>query len=124
MQLRGRQVAIALIAFHNEHDRWPQALSELVPAGLATTEQLLYPKTYDLVDRRDLLKMPDQVEWLYIRPRDGLPGVPLLMAPLPVTSSMGKRLKEPKRIIVKADATVETVGEHEITTIIRRLAGT
>lgn len=122
--LQGRNIAVALRMFHNTHDRWPQTLSELVHSGLLTSNDLLYPKTYDLGDRRDLLKITERIEWIYLRPRDAVPDLPLLIAPLPYTSSMGKRLQEPQRIVVRQDATVEWQKEHEVTNIIRTLAGT
>lgn len=122
--LQGRNIAVALRTFHEMHARWPQTLSELVHSGLITSEDLLYPRTCDLVDRRDLLKITERVEWIYLRPRDIAPDLPLLIAPLPYTSSMGRRLQEPERIVVRRDATVEWRKEHEITNVIRTLAGT
>jgi len=117
----GKQIATAVIAFHREHGKWPSALSDLVREGPLTSRDLLYPRVYELPDRRDILGFTDGIEWIYIPPRDSPAGMPLLIAPLPYTSSMGARLARPRRIIVKADTVPESVEEDEIAKLIQTL---
>ena len=121
--LCGKQIASAALSYHNEHGKWPSALSELTQDGTLTSHDLLYPRIYDLPDRRDILGFTDGIEWIYIPPNDRRSGMPLLIAPIPYTSSMGRRLPRPKRIIVKPNTVAEAIDEDEIAKLIRNLTG-
>jgi hypothetical protein len=117
----GTQIATAIDSYHNQHGKWPSALSELTEAGTLTSHDLLYPGIYDLPDRRDILGFTDGIEWIYISPSDRRTGMPLLIAPLPYTSSMGRRLPRPKRIIVKPDRVAQSIEEDEVAKLIKNL---
>ncbi len=121
LQSRGKQIASAVVMYRNEHGKWPSALSELIQEGVLTSHDLLYPRIYDLPDRRDILGFTDGIEWIYIPPSDDQAGMPLLIAPLPYTSSMGRRLPRPKRIIVMPDTIPEAIEEDDVAKLIRRL---
>lgn len=122
LQLRGKKIAAAVLSFHHEHGRWPASLSELVQDGILASADLLYPHIYELPDRRDILGFSDGIEWIYIRPEDDQLELPLLIAPLPYTRSMGKRLARPKRIIVSRETVADTIEEAEIAKLVRNLA--
>lgn len=121
LQMCGKQIAITIVHYHNEHGKWPSALSELTQAGTLTSHDLLYPRIYDLPDRRDILGFTDGIEWIYIPPNNRRTGMPLLIAPLPYTSSMGRHLPRPKRIIVKPDTVTEAIDEDEVAKLIQNL---
>ena len=121
LRLVGKQLAAAILYFRSQHDRWPSALSELLQDGNLSSHDLLYPRMYDLPDRRDILGFTDGLEWIYIPPNDHRLGLPLLIAPIPYTSSMGRRLKRPKRIIVNLETIPEAIEEDEVTKLIRNL---
>ncbi len=122
LQMRGKQLASAIVSFHIQHNRWPATLSEVLLDGHISSDGLLYPRIYDLPDRRDLLGFTDGLEWIYIPPDNRRVGMPLLIAPLPYTASMGRSLARPRRIIVKSDTVPETVDEEEVAKLIRSLA--
>lgn len=121
LRVRGKQIATAVVSFHSDHGKWPLTLSELVDEGTLISEDLLYPNITELPDRRDFEGLTDGIEWIYIPPSDRLADMPLLIAPLPYTSSMGRRLDRPKRIIVKADTIPESVEEAEIAMFFQKL---
>lgn len=121
LQMCGKQIATAVVYYYNEHGKWPSALSELTQGGTLTSHDLLYPRIYDLPDRRDILGFTDGIEWIYIPPSDRRVGIPLLIAPLPYTSSMGRQLPRPKRIIVKPDTVPEAIEEDEVAKLIQNL---
>jgi hypothetical protein len=121
LQSVGKRLAAAILYFRSQHDRWPATLSELLQDGNLNSHDLLYPRIYDLPDRRDILGFADGLEWIYIPPNEQRVGLPLLIAPIPYTSSMGRRLKRPKRIIVNRETIPEAIEEHEVTKLIRNL---
>jgi len=123
LHLCGREIAIGLRSFYNTNGKWPASLSELLPEGILKEHDLLYPRRYDLPDRRDFSGFTDGIRWIYLRPKDETGRLPLLIAPLPITSSMGGSFPKPKRIIVGFDGAATMVEEDKIADIIQSFVG-
>jgi hypothetical protein len=117
----GKSVSMLIKMYEGNHGKWPTALSDLVAEGICRREDILYPNTQDLPDRRDFYKIPDKVEWIYIPPREDSANLPLLMGPLPIRSSVGKRLKKTKRIVVMRDSAARFVDEDSAAEILRQI---
>lgn len=113
-----KRIATGAQNFYLKHDRWPTNLDELAREENIASSDLLYPDTRDLPDRRDILKFQDNLTWIYLPPKDNQSRTPLVLAPLPFDSSMGKRLPKPKRIVVRLDSPPEELDEDSITAII------
>lgn len=123
LQLKGKGVAHGVVSYQRATGEWPPDLAAVIASGELTEESILYPKIFELPDRRDILKMSDHVEWIYIRPVEGSEDLPLIVAPLPYTKSMSNELDEPRRIVVNADTIPSIIDETEFAAILKRTTG-
>jgi hypothetical protein len=117
----GTQILSALRNYHSKHSEWPDSLDKLLAEQLIEDSALRYPSTYDLQDRRDLIKINQHVEWLYCPPSSLLHNEVVLIAPLPFTHSMGIQLESPHRIVVLLAEGSKIVKEEEASSLINNM---
>ena len=120
----GKQIAMAVDNFRQDQGSWPTTLAEVIQEGLLTNKQVCsYPNINDLPDIRDIRKMNDFGEWLYIKPQDDSQNLPMIVAPRPYTGSMGRQLPKPRRIVVDRTTIADSVEEEKIAPTLRQIFG-
>jgi hypothetical protein len=120
LTLCARSIAIAVRNYRSDQGKWPSSLTDLVRENLLQKSDILYPKLYDLPDRRDIPQAAYVLEWIYLKPKSDSNEMLLVVAPIPFTGSMGKPLERPKRIIARYGGIAERVEEPEVARLLNR----
>jgi len=115
-----RSIAIAVREYKDDQGKWPSSLTDLVRQNLLQKSDILYPNLYDLPDKRDIPPAAYELEWIYLKPKSDSEEMPLVVAPIPFTGSMGKLLERPKRIIAKYNGVAERIEEPEVARLLNR----